>query len=105
AEPRLQHLDVAALRGDLEALRGHVRHGADLAAHVREAPEEDLLRIEDLQRLAAGGGPGARRRVAAADQVVDVVDRLRPVDARFRGAAPALVARVRLVLRGLLMTA
>ena len=42
--------------------------------------------------------PGARRRIAAADQPIDLPPRLAPVDAGVVGAAAALVGRLRLVL-------
>ncbi len=42
--------------------------------------------------------PGAGRRIAAADQAVDLLPRLAPVDLGVAGAAAAFVGRLRLVL-------
>ena len=85
----------------LKLSRGDVRDTADLSAHLGKPAEGDLAGIEDLERLAADGRPGARRGIASANQVVDVVDGLGPVDPGLSGAAPALVARLRFVLRDL----
>ena len=49
------------------------------------------LGVEELQLLALVHGPGARLRVAAADQVVDLRPRLAPVDPRVVGGTPAIV--------------
>src|SRR5260370_19440004 len=113
ADPRLvagDLLAVAALAAqDLDeaagAMNRHAR-GTDLddladflAAHRAEDAGGDLSRIEDLQPLAVDRRPGARRRVAAADDVVGRVDVVGPVDARFRIAHPAFISRVRFVLR------
>ena len=89
----------------LKLSRGDVRDAADLAGHVGEPAEGDLAGVEDLERLAADGRPGARRGIASANHVVDLVDRLGPVDPGLGGAAPPLVARVRFVLHRLLVRA
>ena len=70
-----------------------------LALHLGEGAGDALRRVEHEQLLAIERGPGAGCGIAAADQVVDDVDVVRPVDARFRIADDALVAGVRLVLR------
>src|SRR5215467_13317491 len=99
----LEHLDATALRGDEEALRADFGDLADLALHGAEGAHQVLAAVEDLDLLAGERGPCARGGIAAADQVVDEIDVVRPVDLRFAGAAPALVARLRLVLHGLLV--
>src|SRR5688500_172536 len=93
-----QHFDRPALRGHAKARLGDVGHFADLAAHVGIATEGVFLRVEDLDLLAVQRGPRARRRIAAADHVVDEIDRIGPVDLGFGIAAPAFVARLALVL-------
>src|SRR6185295_9609262 len=102
-ELRLQHFDLAALGGDFEALRGDVSDAPDFPGHVGEAAEQNLARIENLELPAVESRPGSRRRIASTNQVVDVIDRLGPVDLRFGSAAPALVARLRFVLHDLLV--
>ena len=59
----------------------------------------DLDRVVDLKGLAVARRPGARPRVGAADEVVDLADRLLPVDAHVVLRAPALVGGPGLVLR------
>src|SRR5262249_18507295 len=94
---RAQHFDEAALRGHLEARVGNVGDLADLALHVGEAAEKMLARVENLDLLAAKRAPRSRRGVAAADEVVDRIHVVAPGEARLAVAAPALVARPRLV--------
>src|SRR5438309_2229828 len=90
AELGAQHFDAPALGAHLEALVRNFNHFADLALHRAEGAHQVLARIEDLQLLTGERGPGPGRRVAAADRVVDEVDGVRPVEARFGFAAPAL---------------
>src|SRR6185369_6955689 len=99
-ETRFQHLDNAALRGDLKALGRYVGDLADLPRHIGEPAEQDFARVKYLQLFAVMRRPGPGCRVAAANQVIDVVDGLGPVDSGFGGAAPTLVARLRFVLHG-----
>src|ERR1022692_867124 len=94
----LQHLNHTALTGYLEALRRDIGDFADLTRYVGKAPEEGLAGVEDLQLFAAERGPGTRSRVASSNQVVDMIDRLGPVDLSFGGAAPAFVTRLRVIL-------
>src|SRR5215468_1557136 len=54
--------------------------------------------VEDLQLLAIEVGPRAGRRIAAADEVVDLAPRLAPVDMGIVSAAAALIGRLLLVL-------
>src|SRR4026208_281582 len=98
---RAKDLDASTLRGDLEALVGHVGDLAHLAADIREAPERMLARVVDLELLAAERRPRAGGGVAAADQVVALVHVMRPVDARLGLATPALVTGLGFVLHGL----
>src|ERR1043165_5632735 len=71
---RLDRDDLAELAGDaLRVLRGKG------------------LGVKDLHRLVAELAPGAGRRIAAADQPVDLLPRLAPVDVRIAGPAAALV--------------
>src|SRR3954466_4364793 len=87
-----QYFDEAA-----GAVHGHtLGAGLDdlsdlLAAYRAERRGGDLPRVEDLQLLAVHRRPRPRRRVATADDVVGRVDMLRPAEAGFRVAHPALV--------------
>jgi len=56
------------------------------------------LGVEDFQCLAAQRGPGAWRRIAAADQAIDLLPGFTPVDFGVAGAAATFVSRLRLVL-------
>src|SRR6185369_9535371 len=51
-EPRFQHLDNAALRGDLEALGRNVSDLADLSRHIGEPAEQDFAGVKYLQLFA-----------------------------------------------------
>src|SRR5579862_2938714 len=93
-----EHLDLSALGGDTEAFGAKCRHLADRTLDRAEGAEPVLSRIEDLDLAATEGRPCAGRRVAAADQVVDVIDVVMPVDAGLGGAAPAFVGRSAFVL-------
>src|SRR5215212_4368691 len=79
AELGAQHFDAPALGGDLEGLVRDFNHFADFSLDGAEGAYRMLARVEDLQLGAGQGGPRARRRVAAADHVVDEVDVVRPV--------------------------
>src|SRR6185369_6460316 len=56
------------------------------------------LGVEDAQLHTVDGRPGTRRRIAAADQPVDLLPRLAPVDAGVVGSALAFVSRLQMVL-------
>ena len=56
------------------------------------------LGVEYPELLAAERGPGAGRRIAAADQAIDLLPGLAPVDLGVVGAAASLVGRLRRVL-------
>src|SRR5205823_13904387 len=51
----------------------------------------ERLGVEDFQGLAGERRPGAGRGIAAADQAVDLLPRLAPVDAGIVGAAAAFI--------------
>src|SRR5688572_15102389 len=96
---RAQHFDAPALRSHLEGLVGDFHHLADFALDCAVGSHDVFAGIENLQLAARSGAPGAGRGIAAADQVVDEIDVVRPVDARLGLAAPALVARLGFVLQ------
>src|SRR3990172_10935915 len=82
---RFEHLDPATLRGDEKAAGADLGYFANLAFDVTERAEQVLAAIENLQFLAPQGGPCARRGIAAADQIVDEFDVVRPVDSGLGG--------------------
>jgi hypothetical protein len=57
-----------------------------------------LAHSVQLQFLTLERRPGSRSRIAAADEVVDQIEVVVPVDPRFGVAAPTLVARLRFLL-------
>src|SRR5436305_9939810 len=92
---------------DLEApVRAHHRDAvgidrddlAELAGDALRARGGKRLRVEDLHRLVAELAPRGRRGIAAADQPVDLLPGLAPVDVRIAGTAAALVGRLALIL-------
>src|SRR5262249_46483651 len=93
--------------GDLEAPIG-ANHGeavrldrddlAELAGNPLRVLGGQRLGVEDLELLAVERRPGAWRGVAAADEPVDLLPGLAPVDLGVLRAAAALVRRLRLVL-------
>src|SRR4029079_5266287 len=97
AQFRLADVDATALRGDHHAPVLRLDHLADLSLHGAERTHELLARVEELQLRAIERRPGARRRIGAADQVVDGVDMVRPVDLRLGLAEPAFVRGLPLV--------
>src|SRR6185437_8990307 len=56
------------------------------------------LGVKDFQLFAVERGPGARRRIAASDQSVDLFPRLAPVDLGIFGSTAALVCSLAFVL-------
>src|SRR3974377_1291540 len=101
----LEHLDAPSLGGHEEALRADFGDLADLALHRAEGAYQMLAAVENLDLFAVQRGPGAWSGIAAAYDVVDEIDVVRPADLRLGGAAPALVARLGLVLHGLAVLA
>src|SRR6266850_2842915 len=101
----LEDLDSSSLSGHEEARGADFGNLSDLAFYRAECAEQMFAAVEDLQFLAAQRGPGAGGGVAAAYQVVSEFDMRGPVDFRFGGAAPALVARAALVLHRLAVLA
>src|SRR5712692_2578986 len=99
AEPEARYLDEPALGVDAQAVGpGRDNFTELLAADRAESWRHDLFRVEQIKLLVAMHRPGAWRRVAAADQVIDEIDVTRPVDARLGVAHPALIGRLFLVL-------
>ena len=96
-----EDFDLAALRGDAEAVVAQSRSRCRWPLDLGEGARGVFAGVEQLQLLAVEQRPRARRRIAAADQVVDEIDVIVPVDARFGIAAPTFIARLRLVLRTL----
>src|SRR5579862_761626 len=97
--PHTHQLDLAALHADPGTAAVDRGHGADLTLHLRKAARDVLTRVEHLQLLAAVGSPRPGSGITAADQVVDQIDMIVPVDAGLGGTAPTQVARLRFVLR------
>src|ERR1051326_538501 len=103
AKPEARHLDKPALGVDAKPLGPR---GDDLAqflpAHRAKCRRHDLFGVEQIELLLTAfvfeRRPGARRRVAPSDQVVDEVDVIGPIDLGFRLAHPALVGRLLFVL-------
>src|SRR5918996_3704670 len=78
---------------DRAAVRGHhepVAVDADDLPRRRAEVALDAVAVEDLDVLGADRRPRTGPRVRAADEVVDVGDRPRPVDLDVSLAAPAL---------------
>ena len=73
------HLDEAALAMDQRAGIGDRHHLAELLAlHLGKGAGDALAALEQEQLSPVMRGPGARRRVDAADQVVGQIDMARP---------------------------
>src|ERR1700693_2551977 len=68
-------------------------HGdfADLAGDPLRILCRQRLGVEDFSLVAVERGPGAGRRIAAADEPVDLLPRLAPVDPGIVGTAAAFV--------------
>ena len=92
------HLQIKTA-GKPKSVKADGSYSAHLTAYLRVAASWMLPNIEQLQSLAVEQRPSTRRRIAAADQVVDLVHVAGPVDLRLRLADDALVASRRLVLR------
>src|ERR1700739_1668045 len=88
---RLEHFDLAALARDPQTLGPQLDDLAHLASDGAEAAAQMRAGSEDLDLLPIQRGPGARRRVAAANQVVREIDVTGPVDPGLGAAAPAFV--------------
>src|ERR1700746_2757850 len=65
---------------------------AELAGDSFRIFGRQRLGVEDLERLAVEQRPGAWRRIAAADQPIDLLPGLAPVDLGVVGPATALVS-------------
>src|SRR5262245_4094654 len=86
-----QNLEAAVGADDREALGRHLDDLAHLAPDAFRVHRRQRLGLEDLQRVAVQRGPGAGRRIAAADQPVDVLPGPAPVDVGVVGTAAALI--------------
>src|ERR1051326_8838896 len=85
AEAQARAFDKAALRVNANALgAGRDNLAQFFAAHRAKGRRHNLLRVEEIELLLAGIGfqrrPGAGRGVAAADQIVNEIDMVGPVD-------------------------
>ena len=68
---------------------------AELAADPLRVLGRQRLGVEDFQLLAVERRPGAGRRIAAADQTVDLLPGLAPVDFGVVRPAAAFIGRLR----------
>src|SRR5512138_120811 len=73
-------LEAAVGADDGEAVAVDGDDLAELAADALRVFRRQRLGVEDAQLCAVDRGPGARRRIAAADQAIDLLPRLAPVD-------------------------
>jgi len=62
-----------------------------------------LSRAKQVEYYSVTGGPCARRRIAAANEVMNEIDMMVPMDPGLGVAAPAFVAGLTLVLRNFFM--
>src|SRR5271163_655210 len=97
-EPQGEDLELAALRTHEHAFVADRSDRADLPRDLGKRAGEMLTGVEEPDLLAVHQRPGTGSGVAAAHQVVDEVDVIVPADLSLRIPAPALVARLRLVL-------
>src|SRR5205823_6057564 len=93
-----RHFEASVGADHRDAVSIHSDDLAELAGDPLRALGWHRLCVENLDGLAIEGGPGGRRRVAAADQPVDLLPRFAPVDLGIAGAAAAFVGGLRLVL-------
>src|SRR5262249_14057079 len=93
-----QDFDAAVGAGNSEAIgldRDDLTH---LAGNPFWVARRQRFRLEHLEALAVQSRPGAGRRIAAADEIVDLPPRLAPVDAGIICRAAALIGRLAFVL-------
>src|SRR5262249_4028547 len=93
-----QNFDAAVGADDGEAPGRDLDDLAHLASDALGVARRQRIRLEDLQRLAVERRPRPRRRMAAADEIVDLPPGLAPIDARIVAPATTLVARLRMIL-------
>src|SRR5262245_20554666 len=91
-------LEAAVGADDRKAVCLHRHDLAELAADALWGLCRERLGVEDLELLAGELGPGTGRRIAAADQAIDLLPGLAPVYPGVVRTAAALVGRLRLVL-------
>src|SRR5262245_8178639 len=93
-----QDLDAAIGADDGEAVGAHLDDLPELARDSLGVAGRQRFDVEDLQGLAIERRPRTGRRVAAADQRIDLAPRLAPVDAGIVSCAAALVRGERVIL-------
>src|SRR5262249_11843743 len=93
-----QILDAAVGADDGEAVGSDLGDLAHLAADALGVARGQGLGLERLQRLALERRPRAGRRIAAADEIVDLAPGLAPVDAGIVAPAAALIGCLRVIL-------
>src|SRR5215831_7111666 len=93
-----QNLDAAIGADDGEAVGLDLGDLAHLAADAFGIARGQGLSLEHLQRLALERRPGAGRRIAAADEIVNLPPGLAPVDAGVVAPAAALIGCLRMIL-------
>src|SRR5258706_11294010 len=90
--------DTAIGADDGETAGVYVDDFAELAADAFGILGGKRLRVEDLERFAVMRRPGAGRRIAAANEIVDLPPGLSPIDLGVLRSAAALIGREALVL-------
>src|SRR5262249_61866485 len=94
----VQNLDAAAGAADSEAVGSDLGDLAHLAADALGIARGQRLGLEHLQRLALERRPRAGRRIAAADEIVNLPPGLAPVDAGVVAPASPLIGCLRVIL-------
>ena len=102
---QFQHFNLAALGMDEQRGLSDFDHLTRFPHHVRVAACRVFAAVEDRHTRAGQLGPGARRGVAGADQVVHLIDMIGPMDLSLVGFEPSLVTRLRFILRDFLVPA
>src|SRR5215475_7616126 len=92
------NLEAPVRAHDFEAVGLHRYDLAELSADTLRVLGRQRFSVEDLELLAVQRRPRPGRGIAAADQAIDLLPRLTPVDPRIVRTAPALVSGLRLVL-------
>ena len=92
------NLETAVGANDREAVSVYGDDLAHLAGDTFGVPRRQRRGIENFYRRAVEPRPGAGRRIAAADQAIDLLPRPAPIDVRIVGTATAFIGRFRLVL-------
>src|SRR5215475_11008532 len=93
-----QKLDAAVGADDGEPVGSDLGDLAHLAADALGVARGQGLGLEHLQRLALERRPRTGRRIAAADEIVNLPPGLAPVDAGIVAPAAALISRLGVLL-------